>query len=139
MATAAIDPTPQPGTRVSFRKTMTVAEQAMFTGISGNLGALYVDTVKARAAGAPGMLAFELAVASLATTCLSRLAGPARRISALDLKFPAPVPVGGTVEATAEVVAIENGRVRCRLSCTLDQGGVVVEGEAVLASLADKD
>jgi 3-hydroxybutyryl-CoA dehydratase len=42
------------GTRLSFRKTMTVAEQAMFTGISGNLGPLYVDNVKARALGAPG-------------------------------------------------------------------------------------
>jgi 3-hydroxybutyryl-CoA dehydratase len=139
MTTAAITPPPEPGARVSFRKTMTVAEQAMFTGISGNLGALYVDAVKARAAGASGAVAFELAVASLATTCLARLAGPARRIRTLDLKFPAPVPVGGTVEATAEVVAIENGRIRCRLSCTLDQGGVVVEGEAVLAALADKD
>jgi 3-hydroxybutyryl-CoA dehydratase len=111
----------------------------MFTGISGNLGALYVDAVKARTAGAPGAVAFELAVASLATTCLSRLAGPARRIRALDLKFPAPVPVGGTVEATAEVVAIEGDRLRCRLKCTLDHGGVVVEGEAVLAAFADRD
>src|SRR6266851_9129317 len=90
------------GAAFSFRKTMTVAEQAMFTGISGNLGSLYVDAVKARAAGASGMIAFELVVAGLATTCLARLGGPARRIRALDLKFPAPVPVGGTVEAVAE-------------------------------------
>ena len=133
---AEIVPDPKLGARVSFRKTLTVAEQAMFTGISGNLGALYVDAVKARAAGASGPVAFELAVASLATTCLSRLAGPARRISALDLRFPAPVPVGGTVEASAEVVAIENGRIRCRLRCTLDEGGIVVEGEAVIAAFA---
>ena len=128
----------QLGSRVSFRKTMTVAEQAMFTGISGNLGPLYVDTVRARAAGAPGMIAFELAVAGLTTTCLWRLAGPSYRITALDLKFPAPVPVGGTIEATAEIVAIENDQLRCRISCTLDQGGPVVEGEAVLSPFADK-
>ena len=128
----------QLGSRVSFRKTMTVAEQAMFTGISGNLGPLYVDNVKARAAGAPGMVAFELAVAGLTTTCLWRLAGASYRISAVDLKFPAPVPVGGTVEATAEVVSIENGRLRCRISCLLDNGGSVVEGEAVLSPFADK-
>ena len=128
----------QLGSRVSFRKTMTVAEQAMFTGISGNLGPLYVDNVRARAAGAPGMVAFELAVAGLTTTCLWRLAGASYRISALDLKFPAPVPVGGTVEAAAEIVAVENGRLRCRISCTLDNGGSVVEGEAVLSPFADK-
>lgn len=31
---------PKVGDSLTFRKTMTVAEQAMFTGISGNLGAL---------------------------------------------------------------------------------------------------
>ncbi|SRR6266702_3811761 len=127
-----------PGQRVSFRKTMTVAEQAMFTGISGNLGSLYVDAVKARAAGASGMIAFELVVAGLATTCLARLGGPARRIRALDLKFPAPVPVGGTVEAVAEVLAIDGQSVRCRITCTLDQAGTVVEGEATLGPAAEK-
>src|SRR5258708_20452566 len=95
-----------PGQRVSFRKTMTVAEQAMFTGISGNLGSLYVDVVKARAAGASGMIAFELVVAGLATTCLARLGGPARPLPPLDLKFPAPVPVGGPGEPVAPGPAI---------------------------------
>ena len=83
----------EPGARISFRKTMTVAEQAMFTGISGHLGPLYVDAVMARSLGAPGMLSFEFAVASLLTTCLSRLSGPSYRISGIELSFPAPVPV----------------------------------------------
>jgi len=126
------------GTRVTFRKTMTVAEQAMFTGISGNLSPIYVDAVKARAAGAPGMVAFELAVAGLATTCLGRLAGASHRIRSLRLDFPAPVPVGGTIEATAEILAIENQRLRCRVSCLLDQYGPVVEGEAVLSPCTDQ-
>ena len=134
MAAAAIKL--EPGARVTFRKTMTVAEQAMFTGISGNLGPLDVDAVKAKTLGAPGMLSFELVVASLLTTCLSRLSGPSHRIHALDLRFPAAVPVGGTVEATAEVMSLDGERARCRLVCTLDQGGVVVEGEATLAPLS---
>ena len=135
---AASEP-PKLGSRLTFRKTMTVAEQAMFTGISGNLGPLYVDAVQARVNGAPGMLAFELAVAGLATTCLSRLGGPARRIRSLDLEFPAPVPVGGTVEAAAEVIAVEGNRIRCRITCTLDQAGTVVAGEAVLGPLHGND
>jgi 3-hydroxybutyryl-CoA dehydratase len=84
------------------------------------------------------MLSFELVVASLLTTCLSRLSGPSHRIHALDLKFPAPVPVGGTVEASAEVIAVEGDRTRCRVVCTLDQGGTVVEGEAVIAPIGAK-
>lgn len=128
--------TPAVGARVTFRKTMTVAEQAMFTGISGNLGPLHVDQMRARAAGAPGMIAFELAVAALATTCLSRLGGPERRIGRIQLAFPATVPVGGTVEASAEVARVEGTMLTCRIACTLDGGGAVVEGEADLVPVA---
>jgi 3-hydroxybutyryl-CoA dehydratase len=138
MAATATNAGLEPGARVSYRKTMTVAEQAMFTGISGNLGPLYVDAVKARALGAPGMLSFELVVASLLTTCLSRLSGPSHRIHALDLRFLAPVPVGGTIEASAEVIAVDGDRARCRVTCKLDRTGTVVEGEATLAPLAAK-
>lgn len=128
--------TPAVGDRVSFRKTMTVAEQAMFTGISGNLGPLHVDEVRARAAGASGMIAFELAVAALATTCLSRLGGPARRIGRLDLAFPAMVPVGTTVEASALVTRVADGILTCRIACILDGGPVVVEGTVDLVPVA---
>ncbi len=130
--------TPQVGARVTFRKTMTVAEQAMFTGITGNLNPLYVDAVRAKAAGAPGMVSFELAVAGLATTCLWRLSGGTHRLRSLDLDFPAAVPVGGTVEAVAEIIAVEGSKLRCKVLCTLDQGGPVVAGEAVLVPFADK-
>lgn len=121
-----------------FRKTMTVAEQAMFTGITGNLNPLYVDAVRAKAAGATGMVSFELAVAGLATTCLWRLSGGTYRIKSMNFDFPAPVPVGGTVEAAAEIVAVEGALLRCKVVCTLDQGGPVVSGEAVLAPYAAK-
>lgn len=124
--------TPAPGARIAFRKTLTSAEQAFFTGISGNLGALYVDAVRARAEGAPGMVAFELILGALASTCLARLGGPSRRIGRLDLRFLAPIPVGGSVEASAEVIAVEGQALRLRLAGMLDGYGQVMEGEAEL-------
>jgi 3-hydroxybutyryl-CoA dehydratase len=127
--------TPAVGARIAFRKTMTVAEQAMFTGISGNLGPLHVDAVRARAEGAPGMIAFELAVAALATTCLSRLAGSARRIGRLDLHFAEAVPVGSTIEASAEVLRIDGDAIVCRVVCMQDGGSAVISGEAELVPL----
>src|SRR5437762_2658391 len=96
----------KPGAAFAFRKTMTVAEQAMFTGISGNLGGLYVDAIRAKKAGASNMVAFELAVGGLATTCLSQLGGPTRRIGSIALNFAAPVIVGDSVEARAEIVSV---------------------------------
>ena len=125
------------GATFSFRKTMTVAEQAMFTGISGNLGGLYVDAVRARKAGAPNMVAFELAVSSLATTCLSQLGGPARRIGSIALSFAAPVIVGDSGEAKAEIVSVAGEEAVCRITCTLSSSGAtVVDGTATLVPFA---
>ncbi|UPJ52719.1 acyl dehydratase [Bradyrhizobium sp. 200] len=121
------------GSAFSFRKTMTVAEQAMFTGISGNLGALYVDAVRAKKAGAANMVAFELAVGGLATTCLSQLGGPTRRIGSIALNFAAPVIVGDSVEAKAEIVSVDGDNAVCRITCTLVVSGeTIVEGTAKL-------
>src|SRR5947207_8664581 len=114
------------GSAFSFRKTMTVAEQAMFTGISGNLGGLYVDAVRARKAGAANMVAFELAVGGLATTCLSQLGGPARRIASITLDFVAPVIVGDSVEAKAEIISVSGDEAVCRIICTLSPSGTAV-------------
>lgn len=122
---------PAPGARAAFRKTLTVAEQAMFTGISGNLGAAYVDATRG------GMVAFELVVAALASTCLARLGGPGRRVSRLDLRFLAPVPVGATVEASAEVLEVRGGTLRLRLRAVVDgrREGLAMEGEAEMLPL----
>ncbi len=96
--------TPEIGETVTFRKTMTVAEQAMFTGISGNLGGLYVDRTCARLEGLEDQAVFELAATALVTTCLARAGGSKRRIGSLATEFVHPITVGQTVEARAKVV-----------------------------------
>lgn len=127
------------GSTFSFRKTMTVAEQAMFTGISGNLGPLYVDVRAAEKAGASGMVAFELAVSALASTCLARLGGPGRRLGEIALSFRAPVIVGQSIQATAEIVAVEGEEATCRVSCVDSASGEeVVSGTARLVPFARK-
>lgn len=126
---------PKIGDAVTFRKTMTVAEQAMFTGISGNLGGLYVDRVKAREAGLADMAVFELAAASLLSTCLSRLAGPGHRIERLWTTFEKAVPVGASVEASATLTASEAGRLVFALSLKSD-GASLSTGEAVLVPVS---
>lgn len=127
------------GATFSFRKTMTVAEQAMFTGISGNLGPLYVDVRAAEKAGAAGMVSFELAVSALATTCLNRLGGPDRRIGAIALSFLAPVIVGQSVQASAEITAIEGDDAVCKVTCiNSGTGEEIITGTARLVPFAAK-
>jgi acyl dehydratase len=118
------------GDTKSFRKTLTVAEQAMFTGISGNLAPLYVDQRAAREAGFDTMLAFELNAVALATTALNRLTGPGWRLGGLQIDFSAPVTVGQTVESAVEILSIDSQSLSCRVRCTVAGGGTVAEGRA---------
>ncbi|KLN53941.1 MaoC family dehydratase [Variovorax paradoxus] len=126
----------QPGDKMSFRKTLTVAEQAMYTGISGNLAPLYVDQRAAREAGFDATLAFELNGVALATTALNRLAGPAWRLGALQIDFLAPVLVGQTIESSVEVTAADAAGATCRVRCALAGGAAVAEGTARLVPVA---
>ena len=127
------------GATMSFRKTMTVAEQAFFTGISGNLATMHVDAAAARDAGFANMLSFEMAVLALASTCLNRLAGKAWRIGKLDLAFDAPVVVGSTIEAIATVRDVTATAltfdVRCMID-TVEGGKQVIGGTAAMLPLA---
>jgi acyl dehydratase len=121
------------GEKAEFRKTMTVAEQAMFTGISGNLHPLYVDETHARAVSGGGRLCFELALSSLLTTALAEISGPMSRLSRLELAFPAAGRIGDTVAAKAEVTARDATAVRCRVQVLRDDGVVLAEGRAEMA------
>lgn len=124
------------GDAMSFRKTLTVAEQAMFTGISGNMAPLYVDKRAAEAAGFDNMLAFELNAVALATTALNRVAGTAWRLGGLQIDFALPVLVGETVESRIEVLALTDGVVSCSVRCTKSTGEVMAQGTARLVPVA---
>lgn len=120
------------GDAMSFRKTLTVAEQAMFTGISGNMAPLYVDKRAAEAAGFDNMLAFELNAVALATTALNRVAGTAWRLGGLQIDFALPVLVGETVESRIEVLDVTDAAVSCSVRCTKATGEVMAQGTAKL-------
>ena len=120
------------GDAMSFRKTLTVAEQAMFTGISGNMAPLYVDKRAAEGAGFDNMLAFELNAVALATTALNRVAGTAWRLGGLQIDFALPVLVGETVESRIEVFDVTDAAVSCSVRCTKATGEVMAQGTATL-------
>ncbi|WP_339115484.1 hypothetical protein [Thioclava sp. GXIMD2076] len=125
------------GDSFAFRKTITVAEQAMFTGISGNLGGLYVDATRARALGAPAQVAFELIAGAMASTALNRLTGPEWRLRGVSFEFPVPVHIGNSIEARAEVTALSGTEITCAITCTLNpEGTIVATGRAQLVPYA---
>jgi len=122
---------PAIGDTVRFKKTMSVAEQAMFTGISGNLGGLYVDRSKAYERGLQDLAVFELAAASLLSTCLSRLAGPDYRIASFQCRFDHVVEVGSTIDASATLSSIDDASLVFALTLLCNDAPAGT-GEAVL-------
>ena len=120
------------GDAMSFRKTLTVAEQAMYTGISGNMAPLYVDKRAAEAAGFDNMLAFELNAVALATTALNRVAGTSWRLGGLQIDFAMPVLVGETVESRIEITGVTDDAVLCGVRCTKSTGELMAQGTAKL-------
>ena len=132
------DSVPAPGARETLRKTMTVAEQALYTGISGHLGKLHVNRAYARdAAGLADMAVFELAMVSLLTTCMARLAGPEYRIAELGVRLHRAVPIDTTVEAEARLARREPDRLAFDLTCR-DGGEIILAGHAVLVPVRER-
>jgi len=127
------------GDAMSFRKTLTVAEQAMYTGISGNMAPLYVDKRAAHESGFDNMLAFELNAVALATTALNRVAGTAWRLGGLQIDFAMPVLVGETVESRIEVLDVTDAAVSCSVRCTKSTGEVMAQGTAKLVLVRPLD
>ncbi|MTH79095.1 acyl dehydratase [Paracoccus aestuariivivens] len=129
---------PAIGQSMTFRKTMTVAEQGFFTGISGNMGRAHVDRAYAKANGQSDMIVFELAAASLFSTAFGRLAGPDYRLGGLEIGFNRALPVGSSIAATATVTASGPDAILFDLSAVVD-GIEVISGKARLIPLGATD
>jgi 3-hydroxybutyryl-CoA dehydratase len=124
----------QVGQTASVAKTITEADILLFAAVSTDTNPVHIDADAARRSRfgeriAHGMLSAGLISAVLGT----RLPGPGTIYLSQTLKFLAPVKIGDTVTATAEVVALDPRRRRVTLHtvCTVGET-VVIEGEALV-------
>lgn len=125
---------PETGVSETFRKTMTVAEQAFFTGISGNLGRSHVDRTYAQGLGLPDMAVFELAAATLFSTAFGRIAGPGYRLRGIEMNFIGSMVIGQSIAATATVTESTAEAIHFALRATAD-GTLMIEGTAQLVPI----
>lgn len=70
---------------------------------------------------------------------LTQLTGPGCVWLSRSLRFTAPVRIGGTVTARAEIARLvpEKGLLRVRTTCRNQRGELLLEGEAVLKKLPE--
>ncbi len=122
------------GQSATFSKTVTEADILMFAGVSGDtnpvhLDAEYAATTPFKERIAHGMLSAGLISAVLGT----KLPGPGAIYVGQTLKFKAPVKIGDTVTAKAEVIELDAAKKRAVFATTCSiRGKTVVEGEATI-------
>lgn len=122
------------GQSATFRKTITEADILLFCAVSGDTNPVHIDAEAAQQSQFGERIAHGMLSASLISTVLgTRLPGPGTIYLSQTLKFRAPVRIGQTVTARAEVTALDPARKRATLATAcLVEGKAVLEGEAVV-------
>lgn len=121
--------TPKLGDKVAFTRTLTEADVALFIGTTWDVNPLHTDELYCRATPFKHRIVPGLLTASL----LTHLGGLwAFLATQMDFHFLAPVYVGDSITAQAEVVEMDDktGGVLLRCTCT-NQDGVQVLGAEV--------
>ena len=122
------------GQSASAGKTITDVDIVLFAAVSTDTNPVHLDAEIARASVfkervAHGMLSAGLIGAVLGT----KLPGAETIYIGQTLRFRAPVRIGDTVTATAEVTGLDPEKERATLKTTCTVGGkVVIEGEATV-------
>ena len=123
----------QVGDRASFTKTISEADIYAFAGITGDFNPVHVNEEYARQSRFKKRIAHGMLSASLISTVLGTdLPGANTIYLSQEVKFTAPVYIGDTLTAEAEVVEKREDKRILTLKTTVvnQEGKTVVDGQA---------
>lgn len=122
------------GMSASTGKTITEADIQMFATVSTDTNPVHLSDAAAAASPFRQRIAHGMLSAGLISAVLgNRLPGPGTIYMSQSLRFRAPVKIGDTVTATAEVTGLDAVKKRATLKTTCTVGGkVVIDGEALV-------
>lgn len=121
------------GMSAVYSRTITETDLRNFSGVSGDTNPMHLNEEYAKSTVFKGCIVHGMLTASLLSTVIgTKLPGPGCIYVSQTLFFKAPVRVGDTVYARAEVVELiaEKRRVRLLTQCRV-KDVIVLEGEAV--------
>ena len=124
------------GQQARFSKTVAESDVYLFAGISGDFNPAHINQTYAEQTAFKNRIAHGILSASFISTVIGcQLPGPGTIYISQTLNFLAPVRIGDTITATAEVVEIltEKKRVRLKTVCTNQDGTEVLTGEALVS------
>ena len=124
------------GDWAEFSKTVTETDVYMLAGITGDFNPAHVNEQYAGKTHFKKRIAHGMLSAGFISTVLgTKLPGCGAIYMKQELKFLAPVYIGDTVTARAEVleINIEKNRVTMKTTCSNQDGTMVLDGVAVLS------
>jgi 3-hydroxybutyryl-CoA dehydratase len=125
----------QIGEKASFQKTITESDVYLYAGITGDLNPVHINAEHAEQSMFKERIAHGMLTAGFISAVLGlQLPGPGTIYLSQSIKFTAPVRIGDTVKAEAEVIEKieEKNRIKLRTICTNQRGEQVLVGEAMV-------
>ncbi len=122
------------GDAAEFAKTVSETDVYMYAGITGDFNPAHINEEYASNTFFKTRIAHGMLTAGFISTVIaSKLPGPGTIYIRQECNFMAPVPIGDTITARAEVVEIMEKRVRLKTTCTNQDGKIVMDGEALVS------
>ena len=124
------------GEAAEFSKTVSETDVYLYAGVSGDLNPAHINENYAQSTFFKTRIAHGMIAAGFISAVLGmKLPGPGTIYLRQELNFKAPVRIGDTVTARAEIIEIntEKKRVRLKTTCVNQDGTLVLDGEAVVS------
>ena len=121
------------GQTASVTRTISESDVYVFAGVTGDLIPAHTNEEYAKTTHFKTRIAHGMLSAGLISAVLGmQLPGPGTIYTGQTLKFLAPVHIGDTITATAEIKSLdlERNRVVLTTTCTNQEGTMVITGEA---------
>ncbi|MEJ2100965.1 MAG: MaoC family dehydratase [Desulfobacterales bacterium] len=126
----------QVGEKARFGKTISESDIYLYAGITGDQNPAHINEPYARETFFKTRIAHGMLCAGLISAVLgNKLPGYGTVYIRQELNFLAPVRIGDTITAQAEVIEIMSAknRVRLKTDCINQDGIIVIDGEAVVS------
>ena len=124
------------GQTAEFTKTISETDVYLFAGITGDFNPAHINETYAQNTAFKTRIAHGMLSAGFISNVLgNQLPGPGTIYIQQTLNFKAPVVIGHTITASAEVIEIirEKKRVRLKTVCKNQDVTVILEGEALVS------
>lgn len=123
------------GDKDGFSKTISESDIYLYAGVTGDLNPAHINEEQAKDSIFGGRVAHGMLSAGLISAVLGmRIPGPGTVYLGQELRFKAPVRIGDTVTAEAEVIEIftEKNIVKLKTICKNQKETIVIEGVATV-------